>query len=250
MHTDGILAVEEFHLLFLSQLGVRVDKKLYAVKGGCNLRFFFKSIRYSQDIDFDVHTIARDTLRKNVNQILKSPGFRGILRTSKIELIHVSEPKQTDTTQRWKVQVRAEGSPTNLPTKIEFSRRKFDEGVVFEAVDAEITRIHGIRPILASHYGLKAAFAQKIDALVGRSQTQARDIFDLALLADRTAPDFKLPKDTEKAAVAAENAISVSFNQFKSQVVAYLPPEYQEYYGAQKTWESLQENVVKILESL
>ena len=31
------------------------------VKGGCNLRFFFDSVRYSEDIDFDVAVIARET---------------------------------------------------------------------------------------------------------------------------------------------------------------------------------------------
>ena len=59
-----IQAVEQFHLLFLAHFGARVDKKLYCLKGGCNLRFFWKSIRYSEDIDFDVHTIARSLCKK------------------------------------------------------------------------------------------------------------------------------------------------------------------------------------------
>src|SRR5260370_32557333 len=92
-------AVEHFHLLFLAQLGTRLDKKMYALKGGCNLRFFWKSIRYSGDIDFDVHTIAKHTLQKNVNQILKSTGFEQILRSQKLQLIKFSASKQTDTTQ-------------------------------------------------------------------------------------------------------------------------------------------------------
>jgi predicted nucleotidyltransferase component of viral defense system len=69
-----IEAVEQFHLLFLAHFGARVDKKLYCLKGGCNLRFFWKSIRYSEDIDFDVHTIAMVTLQKNpdVGKVLKA----------------------------------------------------------------------------------------------------------------------------------------------------------------------------------
>ena len=59
VNIEVIQAVERFHLLFLSQLGTRVDKNLYGLKGGCNLRFYWKSIRYSQDIDFDVRTVAR-----------------------------------------------------------------------------------------------------------------------------------------------------------------------------------------------
>jgi len=248
MATGDIQATEKFHLLFLAQLGSRVDKNLYALKGGCNLRFFWKSIRYSQDIDFDLHTIARETLRRNVNQILGSLGFRRILRSSKIELGQISEPKQTATTQRWKVHIGVDGSSVDLSTKIEFSRRKFDKGVNFEPVDPEIARIHDLRPILTGHYGLEAAFAQKIDALAGRAQTQARDVFDLALLAERGGAVLNSRKDNKKLVTACKNATSVSFDQFKSQVIAYLSPEYQGYYGTRKVWESLQENVVKRLE--
>ena len=45
--------VELIHLVLLDLLGRKVDKKQYALKGGCNLRFFFKSIRYSDDMDLD-----------------------------------------------------------------------------------------------------------------------------------------------------------------------------------------------------
>jgi hypothetical protein len=39
--------VEQFHLLFLDQLGRKLDKRNYALKGGCNLRFYLRSIRYA-----------------------------------------------------------------------------------------------------------------------------------------------------------------------------------------------------------
>ena len=55
--------VELFHLLFMEQLSQKLDKHLYALKEGCNLRFFFNSVRYSEDIDIDVHTVAVDTLK-------------------------------------------------------------------------------------------------------------------------------------------------------------------------------------------
>jgi predicted nucleotidyltransferase component of viral defense system len=250
MQKENTRAVEKFHLLFLTQLGTRVDKKLYALKGGCNLRFFFKSIRYSEDIDFDVHTISRQTLQKNVNQIFDSSGFRQILRSAKMEIARLSEPKQTDTTQRWKVHVQIEGPAPKLPTRIEFSRRRFDTGVLFEPVDPEIVRTQDLRPVLASHYGLEAALAQKIDALASRAQTQARDVFDLAWLIERSGQELRLRGDKRTLTAACENAMSVSSDQFKSQVVAYLLPEYQEYYGTQKAWNSLQENVVRILAGL
>jgi predicted nucleotidyltransferase component of viral defense system len=243
-------AVEHFHLLFLAQLGTRLDKKLYALKGGCNLRFFWKSIRYSEDIDFDVHTIAKHTLQKNVKQILDASGFKQILRSSKMELTNVSEPKQTDTTQRWKIHVRHEVSGIDLPTKIEFSRRKFASGVIFGPIDPELLTVYNLRPIIISHYDLEPAFTQKIEALLHRKETQARDIFDLALLSERGAKSSTIKINKDQIAEAHEIVMRVSFDQFRGQVVAYLLPEYQDYYRSRSVWDSLQKNVARILENL
>ena len=51
-----IACVEQFHLLFLEQLGRKLDKRHYALKGGCNLRFYLRSVRYSEDMDLDVQS--------------------------------------------------------------------------------------------------------------------------------------------------------------------------------------------------
>ena len=64
--------VELFHLHFLEQFGLKTDKRLYALKGGCNLRFFLKSIRYSQDIDLDIKIVQKEILANcpHCNQIV------------------------------------------------------------------------------------------------------------------------------------------------------------------------------------
>jgi predicted nucleotidyltransferase component of viral defense system len=247
---SNIQAIEQFHLLFLAQLGARLDKTLYALKGGCNLRFFFKSIRYSDDIDFDVRTIAPQTLRKNVRQILDAPGFRRILRAAKLQLTHIAEPKQTTTTQRWKIHLAFEGSGADLPTSIEFSRRRFDPGVVFEPADTEIVAEYNLRPVFASHYDLETAFQQKVGALINRRETQARDIFDLDFLSQRGATGYAIKMDKKKLVNAGEIASSVSYEQFLGQVVAYLPPEYRAYYQDPKSWKKIQKDVVRTLEVL
>src|SRR3954465_11331348 len=122
--------VERFHLLLLSQLGTRVSKELCVLKGGCNLRFFLGSLRYSEDIDFDVQTIARETLRKNVDTILESPGFTKILRSQRLAITAWSAPKQTATVQRWKIRLQLTEAGQEAPTKIEFSRRHIDPGAL------------------------------------------------------------------------------------------------------------------------
>lgn len=246
---EVLQAVERFHLLLLSQLGTRIPKNLCVLKGGCNLRFFLGSIRYSEDIDFDIQTIARETLRKNVSAILESQSFKTILRSQRLAIGDWSAPKQTDTVQRWKVRIQFGGTEQEAPTKIEFSRRRIDPGAVLEPVNGQLVAAYGLPPILANHYGKDTAFLQKVSALAHRSETQARDVFDLKLLVDAGAkPTGEDKKMAAELSLASKRALSIKFAEFKSQVVVYLPPEWQEYYGTVKAWDKLQEQVVEALE--
>jgi predicted nucleotidyltransferase component of viral defense system len=242
-------AIEIFHLLFVNDLGRRVDKALFAIKGGCNLRFYCRSIRYSEGIDFDIRTMAPATLTGNVDTILTSIGFVQAIRAKQIEIEHVTKAKQTDTTQRWKLAIRIAGGPA-IPTKIEFSRRRgLDDGYLLEPVDAELVRSYELFPVLAQHYSREAAFRQKISALSRRKVTQARDIFDLKQLIDGGAGMEKLPtKVAADIPQAVENAMTIGFDEFAGQVVAYLAADYQEYYGSRAIWEALQSEVVNALE--
>lgn len=240
--------VELFHLLFLRYLSEKLSKDLYAVKGGCNLRFFFKSIRYSEDLDLDVKTVARETLRNKISKLFENLNFRQSLGTKGIEIVQISEPKQTDTTQRWKIGLKA-GGAIALPTKIEFSRRKMEEACVFEPIDSEIIQFHELYPILVNHYTQEAAFCQKISALIHRSEVQARDVFDIHLLLNRgVKPDCLPPPLLEQLDTALTNALSIGFAEFKAQVVAYLMEEYQEYYSSPRVWDQMQDEVIRNIE--
>lgn len=243
--------IEVFHLLFIRHLEERLDKNLYALKGGCNLRFFFKSIRYSEDVDFDVRKIAKETLRQKINKGFENIAFQKSLKSKGIEIFHISEAKQTETTQRWKISLRASGLTMPLPTKIEFSRRGMTEKFLFEPVDSELIRSYQLYPVLTNHYVLEAAFNQKVDALINRTETQARDIFDLKLLLDYGVNPKCLSEELRKNIdTASTNAMSIGFQEFKGHVVAYLLSEYQIYYDDPKVWDEMQNEVVSMLEGL
>jgi len=242
-------AIELFHLIFAIHLGRRVDKSLYAIKGGCNLRFYCKSIRYSEDIDFDIRPMAPKTLAGNVETILASPALAQELKSKRITLEHVTSAKQTETTQRWKLGLQVNGGPV-LPTKIEFSRRGLDPEVKLDAVDADLVRTYALFPVLAQHYSDETALRQKIVALSKRNETQARDIFDLKLLLDRGAGKTALPAGVKReAGPAIEKAMTIGFDEFSGQVRAYLVPEYFDFYDRAR-WEHLQAEVVEKLEQL
>jgi hypothetical protein len=239
-------SVELFHLAFLAELGGKLDRGLYAVKGGCNLRFFFHSVRYSEDLDIDIGKTASGTLRRKVDQILASRSLLLTLGAHGIAVGSVTHPKQTETTQRWKLQLDlGEGA---AHTKIEFSRRGLHDGVEFGAVDRGLLGSYGLSPMLLSHYGRQAAIEQKVAALVGRSETQARDVFDLELLLAAPGDLDMAAIDPKLRAAAIERALAVDHRMFKAHVLAFLPAEQQRAYASRETWEQLVLHVVDALQ--
>src|SRR5205823_14164301 len=116
-------AVELFHLHFVRLLCAGPDKDRFAIKGGSNLRFFFDSPRYSEDIDLDVARIPVHTLKERVAKILAGPALTLPLKRRGLAVGETSAPKQTDTTQRWKASLSVDGRSLPIHTKIEFSRR-------------------------------------------------------------------------------------------------------------------------------
>ncbi|MGM0366634.1 MAG: nucleotidyl transferase AbiEii/AbiGii toxin family protein, partial [Actinomycetota bacterium] len=93
---------EVFHLEFLRWFGRKVDSGYFALKGGVNMRFFFGSIRYSEDMDIDLNEVRVDVIQDIVLQIFKSQNFVDNLRPYSIQSISgpdMVKAKQTQTTQ-------------------------------------------------------------------------------------------------------------------------------------------------------
>jgi Nucleotidyl transferase AbiEii toxin, Type IV TA system len=242
-------AVEFFHLQFVRLLCAGPDKDRFAIKGGCNLRFFFESVRYSEDIDLDVARMPVHTLKEKVGKILGAPALALPLRSRGISVSDVTSPKQTETTQRWKVGLSVEGRSLALHTKIEFSRRGTTEDAVIEPVAASLLAEYRLMPLLAPHYPLAAALRQKVGALVGRGTVQARDVFDLAVLLARAGGRVDaLHPIRAQIPRAIERAMDVSYGDFKSQVASYLKPEELDEYGTREAWDAMQAQVVEGLE--
>ena len=242
--------VELFHLLFVRAFFAGLpDKRLVAIKGGINLRFFFQSVRFSEDLDLDVMTMAKETLENRVDRLLASPTLIQPLRARGVAIKEVSKPKQTDTAQKWKLGLVHESIEQR--TKIEFSRRDDVSTAELEGVDAEIAKRYGIPPFLAIHYKTLDAVRQKIHALKDRSETQPRDVFDLHILFARNDAPNEI--DEEAASwidQAISNAIALTYEQYVALVVAFLEPEHADLYGSRETWELMQLDVIARLEAL
>ncbi len=242
--------VELFHLLFLRVLTSGADRANYRVKGGCNLRFWFRSVRYSEDLDLDVVVTARATLKNKIDRMLEAGPLPSLLKAQRMKIVSATAPKQTDTTQRWKLSLAVEGTGAPLHTKIELSRRPTRRTHAYEPADAELARKYRITAPLANHYVAEGAVAQKIGALAHRSETQARDVFDLHLLLSSTSTtsvDAEARADIPKALL---RAMDVGYSDFQAQVVAFLEPEHRELHRSRDAWNQMQADVVAELERL
>lgn len=245
---------EIFHLEFLRWFGRKVSSSSYALKGGTNLRFYFKSFRYSEDMDLDVHGIGVSVLKEKVMTILQSSAFQRALKPFGIEKItppNILKAKQTETTQRFKIHLIT-FSGEDLFTKVEFSRRGFKGEVDVESVSNEVLRPYKLAPLLVSHYTILSAVKQKIEALALRSIVQARDIFDLYVLSSQYVHEngkiFKA--SNANLSSASKNVFGVGFGQFRDTVISYLSLEDQKTYNSPSAWDEIKLKVVEFIEHI
>lgn len=244
---------EVFHLEFLRWFARKLDAEHYVLKGGVNLRLFFKSIRYSEDMDIDIKGTPRvDRIQKNVMDVLKARGFKDSLKSFGIEEViapDLSKAKQTETTQRFKIHLLT-ASGEDLFTKIEFSRRGLKGSQVVEPVTSEILRAYKMAPLLIPHYDAASAVIQKIHALDGRTAVQARDIFDLFILRPQCEPSKNNKTEVSRSVLktAHDNLFMVGFPQFRDTVLAYLGEEDQKAYSTPAVWDEIKLNTAQFLE--
>lgn len=242
------LTIECFHLAFLSVLPGALGPSGYVLKGGANLRYFFASERYSEDIDLDLVRLQAWQVKEKVDRALESQNLSRLLRTAGLLIEDFSAPKQTDTTQRWKVAVGRSNGGGPVRTKIEFSHRELDPRHVVEPVPDEVVAAYALRPPVVQHYRAEAAIDQKIGALAGRSETQARDVFDLELLFRRHGQSTGQAEDPATRELARDRAIEMPYEAFRDQVLPFLEPEAAELIGDPGSWERIQTFVAENLE--
>mgnify|MGYP003394612812 CR=1 FL=1 len=245
---------EIFHFLFLERLLKISDPYLYALKGGVNLRFFFNSPRYSEDMDLDIFKVNVTTLKKNGYKILEDAAFLRTLQAYGIEGLKINDPekaKHTETTQRFRLKLVTSGGE-EFPTRVEFSRRtkKEDKQLSSETIPPQVTQPYQRLSIQCQHYKGKMAAVQKLQALAGRAETQARDVFDLHILYLAGHLDKKQIKDETNSkersdALSALN--SLDYDAYNGQVVEYLEGDAKERFGNKKVWGEMRRQIEEVL---
>ena len=192
---NSLQLIELFHLIFLRWFSQKVKANLYIIKGGANLRFFFNSVRYSEDMDIDIRGIGVAELKKIVMAILVSPSFGEILKPFAIERIvapNITLAKQTETTQRFKIHLITRSGEDHF-TKIEFSRRKdsMEEGCLsLPGIHVNVSRPEKIKVKAQDRTG--KVFVEEYDGLMAKVIQHEMDHLSGKLLIDYLNPVLRI----------------------------------------------------------
>jgi hypothetical protein len=240
---------EAFHCLLLAHLpaayrtGTNGQPAPLRLKGGVNLRLFHGSVRFSEDVDFDIPRERGRAFLAHLTKTLKDPAFLRALLPFGIRNVTLSEldgGQLNSSGFKQKVQLDVGGVP--LPTKVEASYR--EETRPDEAEDREIGGIflpqylsdpkaRYIRPVIVAAYPAPVAIWQKALALSRRDPPQTRDAYDLDFLLRTVPPHDRAAGEqlvrermtAEQLDSAAGFAEVFTKNMFEAQVVEYLPDD-------------------------
>ena len=173
-----------------------------------------------------------------------------ILRSVGVIPEDVRAVEATDTTRRWKLALVPAERGVPVRTKVEFSFRRadLDPRTVLEPVPERIVAPYALRPPIARHYTAAAAAEQKVGALAGRVETQARDVFDLEFLL-RGWPDALAPGRIRAGILdlAIERAFELPYTAFRAQVGAFLEDGVRQVYDTPDAWSAAQTFVAERL---
>jgi len=194
------------------------------LKGGFAMRVMANSHRFTKDIDLAASPaiplrVVQNCIRKAIAEI-KGVGL--------LQNLSVSEPKQTDTTQRWKIGGRVGDHDLNLT--IEVSRRN--------TVDQDLNNTSyetpgaGYGPVPIACIGLPSLASAKLDCLANPRREAPRDIYDLYLLIKmdvRPTPEAIASYGEEKLAEIRDmiwhKLEKMDYETCRTQLAGFLPSE-------------------------
>lgn len=154
----------------------KLNKKI-ALKGGFAMRTNHGSQRLTKDIDFEADlSLHTWTIRKLIKESITEALDEGLILNPV-----VTEPKQTETTLRWKINGKThDGDPMHVT--IEVSRRHhIDPGHLCEKEFNPPSR-YGMDTFKVESFDDQAMAGTKVIALISENRVAPRDLFDLDIL--------------------------------------------------------------------
>jgi hypothetical protein len=193
------------------------------------MRALIGSTRYTTDIDLDA---APDTSLARIQGIVRRAIDRVLKQQGLLEDPRVTEPKQTETTLRWKINGFAPGTSRPISLTVEVSRRPWAAPFRSELLALSSAFADGVVKGRVLALNADALAVCKVLALTDPKRDAPRDLFDLSILLETKldGPAGLLAhQSTERLELAlAELWVTVenmNYERFKSDVAPYLPPE-------------------------
>jgi predicted nucleotidyltransferase component of viral defense system len=211
--------------LLVELMGNSMHKEL-VLKGGLAMRAVHGSVRYTKDIDLDADLKhSKERVQGIVARSISRAVASGLIDNAK-----VSEPKQTETTLRWKINGNMPGSNAPLQLTVEVSRRaSMNAGHVIEVpLSAEYGS--GVSGAKVRVLDSQAIAVTKVMALTDPKRMAPRDLYDLHVLIkaevqEPTALLASLPSERLQEAMVElwPKIEGMTYQQFRNEVVPYLP---------------------------
>ncbi|MDH4045890.1 MAG: nucleotidyl transferase AbiEii/AbiGii toxin family protein [Gemmatimonadota bacterium] len=255
-HLSPVAAREIVHLAILRELMRIRGGDAVTVKGGVNLRLFFGSPRYSEDMDLDGTAQASDTIRDALKGLVEDASFARGLRPFGIRELDPGEGpnKDTDTTFRHKFGVVVSGG-IRYPTKVEvsFRGRHGTDRTAFESPAPEMLQPYGMDRFEIRHYVREAAVRQKLGALAGRREAQARDVFDLYMLVPGAAADDLIRYLAKHLSTSTlheghSRALAITYEEYVGQVIEFLGEQARATHNGEAAWDEMRLHAVGLIE--
>lgn len=239
----------------LVELMSQAMHKELVLKGGLAMRAVLGSTRYTKDIDLDAVSWAtpervRGIVRRAVERVVKQPGL--------IEEPQITEPKQTETTLRWKVNGKAPGTNRPVTLTVEVSRREWPAPFRTKELELSPQFADGAARGRIQVLDEQALAVCKVLALTDPKRDAPRDLFDLSVLLEtdlENPGELLASQDAARLAEAMDElwvkVENMGYDRFKAEVAPYLPPETaaavtEEVYGDMQL--KVAENVEQWLE--
>lgn len=226
MDKDSQLVREALQARLLVELMSNSLHKELVLKGGLAMRAVHGSVRLTKDIDLDADSAHS---RGRIHGIVVR-SISDSLRSGLIENASVTEPKQTDTTMRWKIAGTAVGTGAPFNLTIEVSRRpQFAAGNIVDLPLGEgfDRSVAGSKVRVLDSQAL--AFT-KVLALTDPKRVAPRDLYDLYVLIEANVePPVALlagqPVERIESALAElwSKVESMNYQLFRSEVLTVMP---------------------------
>lgn len=248
---DAHQTIESFHLALLTALADRASARSFVLKGGANLRFFYTSVRYFEDIDLDVPSMQPWKYTQLLERAISSDLLGRLVQLLGTTIEERYRRDHTDTDERWLFSLSRPELADPIRTSLEVSYQDYPYALgswAMEQPPATVTAAYGpaLRPPLINHYLTAAAISQKIRALAGRAETQPRDVFDLDHLF-RGWQERPTDLDPTEIQQALARIWEISYEQYSSKVLTFIEPVLAETYGDRHAWEEMQLHVAEEL---